>query len=116
MAKDFHPHPFEKLISEVVALRGIAHEKGNSQLAELWRVVAGEKIARQTRPLGVHRGVFRVGVSNSALLSELSSFYKQQLLDKIRQQETGKNVRELKFLLRGNIDGSGRHSLRESQD
>lgn len=116
MVKDFHPQPFAKLISEVVALRGIAHEKGNSQLAELWREVAGEKIAGQTKSLGIRRGVLRIGVSNSALLSELASFYKQQLLDEIRGRDTEKKIKDLKFLLKGNIDRSDRNNERESQD
>jgi predicted nucleic acid-binding Zn ribbon protein len=62
----------------------------------VWREVAGEKIAAQTRVLGLKNGVLTVGVATSPLLSELSAFHHENLLDQLRARQ-GTAIRELRF-------------------
>ncbi|MEX0718418.1 MAG: DUF721 domain-containing protein [Planctomycetaceae bacterium] len=97
------PESLGKALAELVALRGLARPRGDAQLADVWRNVAGPQIAAATKVLGIRRGVLQVGVSNSALLSELASFHKASLLAAMTREHADLKIRDLKFRLNGEI-------------
>jgi predicted nucleic acid-binding Zn ribbon protein len=78
------------------ASRGYGRPQADSQLAGLWREIAGERIASQTRVLGLKNGVLTVGVATSPLLSELSAFHHEHLLEQLRARQ-GTAIRDLRF-------------------
>ena len=97
------PEHLSKALSELIAARGLARVRGDDQLRETWREIAGPNIAAETRVLGIRNGVLQIGVSNSALLGELSSFHRIGLLNSLKQDHAHLNIRDLKFRLKGNM-------------
>lgn len=103
------PQHVSRALSELIALRGLARFRGEAELANIWNELAGSAIAAQTRVLGIRRNVLNVGVSNSALLSELASFYRTELLQKLQERWPELQIKELKFRLDGRL-GDGQTS------
>ncbi|MEM9703635.1 MAG: DUF721 domain-containing protein, partial [Planctomycetota bacterium] len=90
-------------LAELIRLKGVAGSGENAQLARDWRAAAGDRIADRTRPIGVRHGVLHVGVQNSALLGELASFHKENLLSAMQQRMPETRLRGLKFKLNGEL-------------
>ena len=97
------PQPLAKVLSELIALKGLARVHGNKQLQQAWNSVAGDNISRCSAVIGLTRGVLQVGVTNTALLSELASFHKATLLQSLQQQHPHLKIRELKFRLKTDL-------------
>ena len=86
-------------LTELIALRGYARVRGDAQLQSAWAETAGLAIARQTRAVAIRRGVLHVSVDHAPLLSELAGFYRQTLLEKLREKHADLKIRDLKFKL-----------------
>ena len=97
---DGRPQPLGDVLSRLIALRGYGRVRGQRQLADVWREAAGEKIAANTKVMGLKNGVLQIGVSNAALLSELASFHRHSLLDALRSSGRDLVIRDVKFRLR----------------
>ena len=97
------PIHVSQALSELIVRRGWARSAGDEQLQEAWKKAAGAKLARRTRVLGIRDGVLRVGVAHAALLSELESFHKQDILQRIQGIRPDFRIRDVKFLLRGEL-------------
>ena len=97
------PIHVSQALSELIVRRGWARSAGDQQLQDAWKQAVGAKFAQRTRVLGVRDGVLRVGVAHAALLSELESFHKQEILERIRSVRPDFRIRDLKFLLRGEL-------------
>ena len=99
------PLHVSRALSELVALRGLARVQSGSQLEAAWNHTAGAEIASATRVQGIRRGVMQVAVGNAPLLGELASFHKSTLLEAFRKDHPHLKVRDLKFVLKGDIAG-----------
>ena len=97
------PQPLGKVLSELIALKGLARVQGTQQLQQTWRSVAGDEVAKFSAVIGLSRGVLQIGVSNTGLLSELASFHKQTLLENLQEQHSHLKVKELKFRLKTDV-------------
>ena len=106
MAAAYRPPHLSNALSELIALRGWARQRGDAQLEALWKDVAGPVVASQTKVQRIKRGVMYVNVSNSPLLSELAMFHKSSLLEALREKHPNVNVNDLKFRLQTNTKGS----------
>lgn len=95
-------------------MRGYARLRGDAQLQSAWAEAAGATIARQTRAVAIRRGVLHVAVDHAPLLSELAGFYRQTLVEKLREQHADLKIRDLKFKLDSGI--AARHQARQSPD
>jgi predicted nucleic acid-binding Zn ribbon protein len=98
--KTAEPQHVRNVISELIALKGLARVHGIEQLQQAWRTVAGDEIGRKSRVLELTRGVLNVGVNNSGLLNELAGFHKQSLLEQLQRQFAHLKIREIKFRLK----------------
>lgn len=98
--KTAEPQHVRKVISELIALKGLARVHGIEQIQQAWRTVAGDQIGRKSRVMELTRGVLNVGVSNSGLLNELAGFHKQMLLEQLQQQFGHLKIRDIKFRLK----------------
>ncbi len=87
------------VLSKVIAMRGIGRIRGDQQLAQAWKSVAGPEIADGSRPTTLRNGLLLVVVSSSALLSELVSFHKANILARLKADHPNLKVRDLKFKL-----------------
>ena len=76
--------------------RAVARE----DLEGAWRAAVGPEIAGSTRVRGLRDGVLTVEVGSSALLQELATFCRAEILASLRAGERGaRDVRELTFRL-----------------
>ena len=89
--------PIGDILSELIARRGLARLREQEQLENAWREVAGEPIASHSRVGSVRRGVLEVYVANSVLLQELTSFRKQELLEKLQLSLESETIQDLRF-------------------
>jgi predicted nucleic acid-binding Zn ribbon protein len=106
MAAAPRPPHLSNALSELIALRGWARNRGDAQLEVIWRDIAGPIVASQTKVQKINRGVMHVNVSNSPLLSELAMFHKSALLEALREKHPNLNVNDLKFRLQTISKGS----------
>ncbi len=95
------PLPLSAALSELIAIRGFARVRSDSELEEAWKQVAGPELAAQTRPQKVSRGTLTVSVENAPLLNELNSFQGPELIQRLSQQYPHLKIRTLKFKLSG---------------
>lgn len=95
------PQPLSIALSELIALRGFAHVRSDSELELAWKTVCSPEIAAQSRPQPISRGVLTIAVENAPLLSELASFQSADLLQRLKQQYPHLKIKSLKFKLSG---------------
>ena len=86
------PTSLGRLLDQVVRRRGIAEKSGHQQLNTMWNRVAGERIGQRSYVRRLRGGVLEVGVRNGAVLEELSSYLKQDLLSAIQSQYVELNI------------------------
>lgn len=94
------PRSLSDVLTQLKALRGHGRSEGTRQLAELWQRVAGPEISGKTKVIGLKNATLQVGVSNAALLGELTAFHHQRLLVAVRSDAQGRRIKGLKFQLR----------------
>jgi predicted nucleic acid-binding Zn ribbon protein len=97
------PERLSQAVTELIALRGWAQVQGHARLNEAWKSAAGASVAAATRVLGIRRSVLQVAVGNSPLLSELAAYHKSSLLAALARECPELKVRDLKFVLKGNL-------------
>src|SRR5688500_8960115 len=66
------PKPMKNVMSQLLAKRGYAQVQTAAGCEAAWREAVGNKIAHDTRPGNVRRGILEVLVRNSSVLHELS--------------------------------------------
>jgi hypothetical protein len=70
-------------------------------LQRAWVDAVGSEVANETRVRGYREGVLTVEVENAALLQELSTFYRAELMRSLRVSREGffVELRDLRFRL-----------------
>jgi hypothetical protein len=91
------PQELAKVLAQLFAMRGYGRIQGDRQLQEIWREIAGPELSKGTRAMTIRGGILQIGVTNHALLSELVSFHKTDLLARLKEKHPQLKVRELKF-------------------
>ena len=64
----------------------------------MWAAVAGERIGQRSHVKRLRDGVLEIGVRNGAVLEELSSYLKHDLLAEIQNKHVDLKIRALKFV------------------
>jgi len=90
-------------LNQLIQARGVAKPQADSELKEAWRSVAGQRIAEHTRVFGIHRGALQVAVSSAALMGELASFHRDNLLNELQNKYPNLKIKDLKFRLRADL-------------
>lgn len=62
-----------------------------------WKEVVGETIASRTRVTDLDGGVLVVEVNSAVLLQELSTFYREEILESLREIEEFGSIRDIRF-------------------
>ncbi|MBM4074458.1 MAG: DUF721 domain-containing protein [Planctomycetes bacterium] len=99
MASD--PQTLANALSQYIAIKGFARVQGDEELHAAWKTIAGDDLAKQTRPVQLTRGTLTVAVENAPLLNELVSFQSADLLTRLKAQFPHLKIRNLKFRLTG---------------
>lgn len=94
------PRSLADVLTQLKSLRGHGQPEGARQLRELWQRVAGPAIGEKTKVIGLKNATLQVGVTNAALLGELTAFHHRRLLDALRSDTEGRRIKGLKFQLR----------------
>lgn len=101
------PTQLKDAISQLIATRGLARSGADAELKEAWKEIAGERISENTRVVAMKRGVLELAVYNSAMLSELVSFQKQNLLKAYKKRFSKHGVRDFRFKLESRKQSNG---------
>src|SRR5262245_51503952 len=78
------PKPVRNVLSQLLAKRGYAQVQTAAGCQAAWCEAVGEKLAGDSRPGNVRRGVLEVLVRNSSALHELS-FVKAKVVRTLKQ-------------------------------
>ena len=114
MGRGAEPERLSSALSKLIALRGYVRVNGDAQLQAAWAQTAGATIACQTRAVAIRRGVLHIAVDHAPLLSELAGYYRQSLLEKLREKHADLKIRDLKFKLDSGV--AARNRARQSPD
>jgi predicted nucleic acid-binding Zn ribbon protein len=91
------PENLADILGRLFVSRGWGRKNDRLRLEEAWAEAAGESLVKETRLMGVKRGVVEVEVRNAVLIQELNHFHKRGLLGKIRKSLPGVTVSDIKF-------------------
>ena len=91
--------PIGEAIGDVLKNIGFHRRKSLAGLEDIWRDCVGQEASKHTRVAGFRAGVLTVEVDSSAWLQELSSFYREEILDKLRESSGKLYIGGLKFKL-----------------
>jgi predicted nucleic acid-binding Zn ribbon protein len=83
------------VLARFMAASPVGRELSREALAAAWKDAVGAEVAAETRVRGWRDGVLTVEVQSSALLSELSTFYRASILAALRARR-GEKVAEVK--------------------
>jgi len=78
---------------------GVEEKFAGSRVLVKWEDIVGKNISDNTKPVGVTDGVLTVNVANSAWLMELSRFYKNEILKKIKYELKDSSIKDIFFKL-----------------
>ena len=96
------PKPMRDVLSQLLAKRGYAQIQTAATCEAAWREAVGPKLATDTRPGNVRRGVLEVMVRNPSVSSELG-FLKTKIVKKLSQLVPEQKIKDLRFRV-GSID------------
>jgi len=96
------PKPMREVLSQLLAKKGYAQVQTAAGCAAAWREAVGQKLAGDTRPGNVNRGVLEVLVRNSVAAQELG-FLKTKIVKMLTKLVPEQQIRDLRFRV-GTID------------
>jgi predicted nucleic acid-binding Zn ribbon protein len=96
------PKPVRELLSQLLSKRGYAQIQTAATCEAAWREAVGVKIAGDTRPGNVKRGVLEVLVRNSSLVQHLA-FEKTKIIKALSKLVPEQQIRDVRFRV-GTID------------
>ena len=89
--------PLGEILKRLVPSARPAVRRQRSAVAEAWERAAGPELAQETRPSTLQRGVLTVEVRSDALLLELQSFRRDELLARLVEADGKGRVTGLRF-------------------
>jgi len=96
------PKPMRDVLSQLLSKRGYAQVQSAASCDAAWREAVGQKLAADTRPGNVARGVLEVLVRNSAAAHELG-FVKSKIVKMLTKLIPEQRIRDLRVRV-GTID------------
>jgi predicted nucleic acid-binding Zn ribbon protein len=90
------PKPMRDVLSQLLAKRGYAQVQTAATCEAAWREAVGQKLAADTRPGNVRRGVLEVLVRNSVVVQELG-FQKTKIVKTLTKLVPEQQIRDVRF-------------------
>ncbi|MBI4232706.1 DUF721 domain-containing protein [Candidatus Peregrinibacteria bacterium] len=78
----------------------ISKRDGTKKLDDAWQEVVGEKFAKDSRPLSFDKTTLFVEVQSHAVWQELTTFKKQEILEKLRKLFPTKRITAVRCILK----------------
>jgi predicted nucleic acid-binding Zn ribbon protein len=94
--------PMRDVLSQLLAKKGYAQVQTAASCGAAWREAVGEKVAADTRPGNVRRGILEVLVRNSSVLQGLA-FEKTKIVKTLTKLVPEFQIRDVRFRV-GTID------------
>lgn len=91
------PENIAEILSRLFTSRGWGRKNDRLRLETAWTEAAGEQLFKDTRVMGMKRGVMEVEVRSAVLLQELTQFHKRGLLGKLRKSLPGVTLTDIRF-------------------
>ncbi len=92
------PIKLGQLLGNLIRKRGLAEKSSRQELDDVWRSTVGERIASKSYVRRLKSGVLEVGVSNGAILEELTCYLQHEFLPVIQQKHPEPKINSLKFV------------------
>ncbi|MEN8148484.1 MAG: DUF721 domain-containing protein [Planctomycetota bacterium] len=89
-----------KILERVLKEKGLHRPKELTEIDLAWRDVAGPEVSAETVVLGFRAGVLTIEVASAPLLSELTTYQREELLAALRTRWTGTYVQDIRFRIR----------------
>ena len=90
------PKQMRDVLSQLLAKRGYAQVQTAATCDAAWREAVGQKLAADTRPGNVRRGVLEILVRNPSVSSELG-FLKAKIVKTLTKIIPEQKIRDLRF-------------------
>src|SRR5436190_14887778 len=90
------PRPMRQVLSQLLAKRGYAQVQTAATCDAAWREAVGQKLATDTRPGNVRRGVLEILVRNPPVSSELG-FLKTKIVKMLTKLIPEQQIKDLRF-------------------
>jgi len=90
------PKAMGDVMSQLLARRGYAQVQTAASCESAWRSAVGDKLAIQTRPGNIKRGVLEVLVASSSVMQELA-FLKAKVIKQLAQLAPDQKIRDVRF-------------------
>jgi predicted nucleic acid-binding Zn ribbon protein len=90
-----------ELVAAAFARFKLSDRLSEAAVMKAWAEAAGPLHARHTRPRAFRDGILIVSVSNSALLSELRTYSKKLILQRLRDRLGAVKLRDIAFRMDG---------------
>ena len=87
----------DKVLKHWLKLNKASARVDDEAIFQRWKDIVGEEIAACTRVVEVGGGELVVEVSSAPLLNELSTYYRQEILESIRKIEEFRGIHKLRF-------------------
>ncbi len=91
------PENLADILGRLFTSRGWGRKNDRLRLEAAWAEIAGPVLAKDTRLMGMKRGVMEVEVRNAVLIQELTQFHKRPLLAKLRKVLPSVTLTDIKF-------------------
>lgn len=98
------PGNINVILNELFQQRGYLRFDSNQQLQAIWDELTAEFATSKMQVKSLKNGVFEVNISNSALLYQLNSYYKNEILQTLQTHHKHLKVRDIKFRLKGSLN------------
>ncbi len=92
------PVQLGQLLGNLIRKRGFAEESSRSELDDAWRTAAGERVAAKSYVRRLKSGMLEIGVTNGAILEELTCYLQHDLLPAIQKKHPELKISSLKFV------------------
>ncbi len=89
--------PIQKILDRWMRKNRVPKRLDKNAIFTRWHEVVGGAIAKHTRVADAQAGVLHVEVNSAPLLHELSTYYRQEILESIKEVEEFSSIRELRF-------------------
>src|SRR5580704_12604492 len=91
------PEKISDILGRLFTSRGWGRKNERMRLETAWVDAAGEQLIKDTRLMGIKRGVMEIEVRNAVLIQELTQYHKRGLLGKLRKSLPGTTLTDVKF-------------------
>ncbi len=91
------PEALEVILRRWLKKNEINATLGREQIDRHWEDTVGMDIAERTRVVDLRGGTLVVEVDSAPLLGELSAYYREEIIETLRQGDDFPNLRDIRF-------------------